>query len=283
MKFNKISALVLALSTAGLAQAAPVVINDSALSYNQSFDTLTQNTTAQTWANDSTLAGWNLIIANNNTAVTSLAANTGSSSTGAFYSFGSASSSDRAIGSIASNGTYWGGSTAAASGKVVGYIALALTNSTNRTLTQFTLNYDGEQWRDSGDQTTLNQSLQFQYGFGSSFAAVTTWTNAGSAFNFTAPVGTTTARALDGNVAANRVANLGGTVSASWAANTTLWVRWADTNDNGSDHGLAIDNVTFSAPAAVVVTPEVPEPTSGAIALAGLVVAGLVARRRKAA
>lgn len=280
MKFSlKLKAAALGLVAASVSHAAPIVISDGNLSYSQNFDTLTQNTTAQPWTNDSSLPGWSLIIANNNTAVTSLAANTGSTSTGAFYSFGSAGNSDRALGSIASNGTYWGGSTAAASGKVVGYVALALTNNTGRTLDQFTLNYDGEQWRDSGDQSTPTQYLQFQYGFGSSFAAVSTWTAASSAFNFTAPVGTTTARALDGNLAGNRVANLGGTVATSWAAGSTLWVRWGDTNDNGSDHALAIDNVSFSAPAAV--TPAVPEPESFALALVALGVIGAAARGRR--
>jgi len=277
MKFNQLSALVLALSTAGLAQAAPVVINAaSTTSYTQSFDTLTTSTTASTWGNDSTLAGWNLFTAAG-AAITTYVAGAGSSNAGSFYSFGTGTASDRALGSAASGGAYFG---SPATGATAGFIALALTNAGTSAISSFTLAYDGEQWRNGGNTTA--QSLTVQYGFGSSFAAVTSWTAAGSAFNFTSPVATATAAAVDGNAAANRVAGLGGSVATNWAAGATLWVRWVDLNDAGNDHGLAIDNVSFSVPAATV-TPEVPEPTSGAIALAGLAVAGLVARRRKAA
>jgi autotransporter-associated beta strand protein len=89
--------------------------------------------------------------------------------------------------------------------------------------------------------------MLFEYGFGSSFAGVTGWTAAGSAFNFTSPIATTTGAALDGNLAANRTASRGGTVSGlSWANGSALWLRWIETNDVNSDHALAIDNLSFS-------------------------------------
>jgi hypothetical protein len=277
MTVRKISALVLALLAAGTAQAAPVVINAaSTTSYTQSFDALTTSTTASTWANDSSLAGWSLFTGAG-AAITTHVAGTGSSNTGSFYSFGTGTNSERALGSAASGGAYFG---SPANDAPAGFIALALTNAGTSAISNFTLSYDGEQWRNGGNTTA--QSLTVQYGFGSSFAAVTSWTAAGSAFNFTSPIATATAAALDGNAAANRVAGLGGSVATNWAAGTTLWVRWTDLNDAGTDHGLAIDNLSFSVPAATI-TPEVPEPTSGVIALAGLGVAGLVARRRRAA
>ena len=197
MKFNKISALVLALSTAGLAHAAPVVINaGSTTSYSQSFDTLTTSTTASTWGNDSTLAGWNLFTAAG-APITTYVAGTGSSSTGSFYSFGASTASDRALGSAASGGAYFG---SPASGATAGYIALALTNAGTSAISSFTLSYDGEQWRNGGNATA--QSLTVQYGFGSSFAAVTSLTAAGSAFNFTSPVATATETATASRVQA---------------------------------------------------------------------------------
>ena len=81
-----------------------------------------------------------------------------------------------------------------------------------------------------------------------SFETVPAWTSAGTEFDFTSPTVMMAASALDGNAEANRVAGLGGTISGvTWNASDTLWVRWIEVNDTGSDHGLALDNVTFSA------------------------------------
>ena len=38
----------------------------------------------------------------------------------------------------------------------------------------------------------------------------------------------------------------------SWAPGANLWIRWNDINDADNDHGLAIDDVMFSAKAGVV-------------------------------
>lgn len=273
MKSTQIAAL-LALSAAGLAHAAPVSIDAAgANTYSQSFDSLTSGTASSAWANDSTLAGWSLFRANGG-AIGTYAGTDGNTTSGSFYSFGTTGSSDRALGGLASGGAYFG---SPASGAVAGYIALALKNTGSTGINSFTLSFDGEQWRNGGN--TTKQTATLQYGFGNNFSDVSSWTAAGSAFNFTSPIATSTAAVLNGNAAANRVANLGGTVTTSWAAGDTLWLRWIENNDVGNDHGLAIDNLSFSVPAAAVV----PEPSSTAAALAGLAAVGFLARRRKAA
>jgi hypothetical protein len=272
MKFTPIAAL-LALCAASLAHAAPVSIDAASLtSYSQNFNSLAGSGTPA-WTNDSTLAGWSLFNSTGS-AVASLVAADGSGNTGSFYSYGATGSSDRALGGLGSGGSYFG---SPASGALAGYIALALKNTGSTGINSFTLSFDGEQWRNGGN--TTKQTATLQYGFGSSFAAVSSWTAAGSAFNFTSPIATATAAGLDGNAAANRVAGLGGTVTTNWAAGQTLWLRWIENNDSGNDHGLAIDNLSFSVPAAAVV----PEPSSTAAALAGLAAVGFLARRRKAA
>jgi Secretion system C-terminal sorting domain len=56
----------------------------------------------------------------------------------------------------------------------------------------------------------------------------------------------TTAAALNGNDAANS-ANVNGTISGiSWGAGSTMWIRWKDNNDNGTDALLAVDNFSLS-------------------------------------
>ena len=209
-------------------------------SYGQDFNTLASTGTSVTWANNSTLAGWSLF---NKTpaAITTYAADTGGGN-GGFYSYGASGQSDRALGGVGSGGTYFA---SPASSTVAGWIAVAFSNNSGGAANSFTLNYDGEQWRNGGNTTAHNMVLE--YGFGTSFTGVTGWTTAGSSFNFTSPIATATAGALDGNLTANRSAARGGTVSGlSWAKGSTLWLRWLETNESGNDHGLAIDNFSFS-------------------------------------
>ncbi|PZP35755.1 MAG: PEP-CTERM sorting domain-containing protein [Roseateles depolymerans] len=248
-----------ALATALSAQAG-VSVTGASFTYAQNFDTLAASGTAA-WADNSTLEGWSLL-----PGVSSYGANTGSSTTAGFYSFGSASSSDRALGSVVSN-TFSG-----AVGTGSNLFALALTNNSGGALSSFSLSYDGEQWRNNGNTTA--QTLVVQYGFGDTYAAVTTWAPTASGFTFTTPQTGSSQLALDGNLAANRVAGLGGTVATDWSQGATLWLRWVDVNDSGNDHFLAIDNVSLSVSA-------VPEPGTYAMLLAGLGAMGFIARRRR--
>ncbi|MES2851117.1 MAG: choice-of-anchor D domain-containing protein [Bacteroidota bacterium] len=223
-----------------LAQAQ-ITITSGSPSYTQNFSTLAQSGAANTWTNNTTLSGWFLF---NKTpaAIITYGAETGSTGNATYNSYGAAANSERALGSVGSGGAYW---TAPASGAVAGYMALAFTNSSGGTINTVSLTFDGEQWRNGGNATA--QTMGVQYGFGASFTAVTTWTGAGTAFNFTSPVATATAAAVNGNVA-GKVTGLGGSLtSLGWADGTTLWFRWVETNDAGNDHGLAIDDVSFTA------------------------------------
>jgi len=221
-------------------------------SYTQTFDTLGPSTTA--WANDSTLSAWSLFTSTA-TPVTSIGVGNGASGTGSFFNFGATSGADRALGAVASGGTYFGSPQV---GGVAGWLAVAMTNATGVSQPSFVLRYDGEQWRNGGAGTA--QKIGVEYGYGGTFAAVSAWTSAGVAFDFTSPQIAATAAALDGNLAANRTASIGGTVTpaVAWAGGTTLWIRWSDLNDSGNDHGLAIDNVSFSLPTTVVSPPSAP-------------------------
>ena len=265
---RNVSLTVCAMVVAGAAGSAHATISytTSGGVISENFDSLLAAGTGNAWANDSTITGWSLF---NKTpaAITTYNAGTGSSNAGAFYSFGIAGvnpDSDRALGGAASGGAYFG---SPASGTVAGWIAVAVTNNTASTLTSFTVGYVGEQWRNGGN--TNAQTMVLEYGFGATFGAVGSWTAAGAAFDFTSPIVGSVAAALDGNAPANRVTGLGGTVSnLTWNNGDTLWVRWIENNDIGNDHGLSIDECTFSA---------VPAP--GSVALLGL--GGLMMGRRR--
>jgi hypothetical protein len=245
---------------------AVIDVTSTAFTYGENFDTLTTATTAQAWANDSTLAGWNLFISTGAAAAT-IAADIGSSNAGTFRSFGDAGVAERALGGVASGGTYFGSPASAA---VAGWIAVAFSNSTGAALTGFTIGYSGEQWRNGGN--TSAQTMVLEYGYGATFGAVSAWLAPGGSFDFTSPVTGATAAAVAGN-STGLVAGLGGTVNTSWAAGDTLWLRWVERNDVGNDHGLAIDDVSFSVSA-------VPEPGSLALLLAGIAAVGFLSRRR---
>ncbi|MBT9457316.1 MAG: PEP-CTERM sorting domain-containing protein [Burkholderiaceae bacterium] len=267
-KKSVVTSLAMAALAAAIPAHAAISVGSAAFTYSQSFDSLATSGAANAWVNDSTLAGWSLF---NKTpaAITAYAAGDGSSNTGAFYSFGSSGTAERALGGTASGGAYFG---SPAAGTLAGWIAVALTNDTGSALNSFTIGYNGEQWRNGGN--TSAQTMVMEYGFGATFAGVGAgWTPAGAGFNFTSTVNTATAAAVNGNTA-GLVGGLGGTVTTNWANGATLWVRWIENNDAGFDHGLAIDDVRLSVTA-------VPEPESYALMLAGLAGLALVARRRK--
>lgn len=263
---KKITCLIASLFVATSAFAQ---IGLTTFSYSQNFDTLATsatNVTSNPWTNNSTLPGWYLFNSAGN-AMATYGSGQGDSNSGAFYSFGSASSSERALGGTASGGTIFG---SPAAGAVAGHIAVGFTNNTGIELATFTLDFVGEQWRNGGNATP--QTMILEYGFGATFATVSAWTAPGGNFDFISPIATATASAVDGN-SAGLVQGLGGTVNASWLVGQTLWVRWIEFNDIGNDHGMAIDNFNISVGAAI------PEPSTYAAIFGFVVFLGVAGRR----
>lgn len=220
--------------------------------YTQGFDSLSPSGTGNTWTDNTTLAGWfsNRVAYN---------ANDGSSNTGALYSYGaSTTDNERALGSVASGTT------------TTIFFGAAFTNNMDGAANEFTVQYTGEQWRNGGN--TTQQKLTFEYSLDATSLSTGTWI-AASSLDFTGPIATATAGALNGNLAANQ-ANLNSLVSlqSSWAQGSNLWIRWTDLNDAGNDHGLAVDNFSFSSR-------PVPEPAS--LAALGLGALGLLRRKSR--
>ncbi len=210
-------------------------------SYTQNFDTLPASGTFTLTGNGplalnaapisaSGLGGWTFAKYDGTGTVALFRVEAGTGTSGAIYSYGTGSSSDRALGSLAS-------------GSTISRFGLTLVNSTGLPITQFTLNYTGEEWRGG----TGTNSLAFEYALGATDINTGTFV-AASALNFAAP--TTATGALVGNSAPNRTA-VGATVTGlNWAPGQTLTLRWTDANDAGNDDGLAIDDLTLSTPIA---------------------------------
>ena len=159
----------------------------------------------------------------------------GGSNSGGANSYGTATATDRALGSLGSGGNS-------------SRFGIALVNTTGQTLSTFTLGYTGEQWRHGG--ALIPNKLAFSYATGAIDinTVVTGGFTAAPALDFTAPIATATTSALDGNLAANRVVIAPVTITGlTWAAGQTLILRWTDVDDAGSDDGLGLDDLTFTA------------------------------------
>jgi uncharacterized protein len=229
--------------TVGPAAQAQISLTTLGVPVTENFNGLSSVVaTGVAWTDNTTVPGFYSTRTTYNVA-------TGSSNAGALYSFGVAGVNpvtDRALGGIASGGTgtfYW---------------AARYVNNTGATVNSFTVAFTGEQWRDGGNATPVSQPMVFNYQVANAGVITdadtpaTGWLTA-AALDFTSPVFTTTAVALDGNAAANRTAK-NATLSVNVAPGQEIWIRWIDVNDGGNDHGLAVDDLSVT-PANVVPPP----------------------------
>ena len=246
-----------AASAAGSSPAPSYTLTST--SYSQNFDGLASSGTSQ-----SLPAGFQIAEGNGGGAADgSYAAGTGSSNAGNVYSFGTAAG-DRALGSLTSGSvtpTWLGG---------------IFTNGLGGTISGLTFTYDGEQWR-AGN--AASDALNFQFSLDATEVNNGTWTDINS-LDFAALIlgGNT---ALDGNLAANRRANLTGTASGlSIGHGQRFGFRWVDVDVSGNDHGLAVDNFRLSATLAQAGA--VPEPGTWALLILGFGAVGASLRRRQA-
>ena len=175
--------------------------------------------------------GWYFKETGNN-ANTTYTANDGSSNSGDTFSFGTGSSTERALGTLFSN-------------NLTPVIGAQLRNDAGQALSEIAVAYTGEQWRLGA--TARADRMQFQYSVNATSLtdAAATWVPI-VALDFVAPVTSGTVGKLDGNAAANQVAISASITGLNLANNATIWVRWNDINASGNDDGLAIDNVSFA-------------------------------------
>ncbi len=230
-----IAAVFVALPVHHISAQVPMSATNS---YVQNFDTPTlANTGTPTWTDNSTIGNWYWQAAAG--APTTYLTGTGTGTGGARYSFGSAAlPNDRAMGSLAS-----GTPVALAEG-------ILLQNTSGQIITDIKITYTGEQWRNGGNATP--QVLSFYYKTSAAIiTALTPGTNATwtavPALNFTSLVNTATAAIVDGNLPANRTTFTNVAIPAlALANNDYIMLKWDDLNDAGSDHALAIDDLTIS-------------------------------------
>ncbi|MBI2512563.1 MAG: PEP-CTERM sorting domain-containing protein [Opitutae bacterium] len=243
---------------AALPATAQVVLSQLDVAYTQNFDTLSN--TASSTTNSLAITGWSLTESGGGARDNEqYAVDTGGSSTGDIYSYGSTSATDRALGSVQS-------------GTLIPIFGAQFTNSTGATITSLAIAYRGEEWRLGTASRT--DKLTFEYSLDATGLTNGTWTNVAS-LDFTTPV-TATTGAKDGNNAANYLDLSASIQSLSIANGGTFWVRWTDFNATAADDGLAVDNFSLT-PAGVAA---VPEPSTYAAVFGALALAGVIVRRR---
>lgn len=230
---------IAALAVAAAPAAAQVALTALDQAYTQSFDTLPASGSAA-WVNDSTVPGW--YHARTGSGAT-IVADTGGSNAGNLYSYGASGGADRALGSI--------GSGNAAIGSL--FWGVRLQNATGTTITALDVAYTGEQWRNGGATgSAATQTIAFSYLIGvptvtGTLAEFQQPGVAVPALDFTGPVTTGSAAALNGNLAANRTDRSFTITGISLPPGGEIMLRWSDPDHTGADHGLAIDDVSVIA------------------------------------
>jgi hypothetical protein len=222
--------VILLLSGAKFSYAQSISMTTTG-SNSQNFNTLL-TTGSAAWANNSTVSSWYSSYSGN------IVANAGAGNTAQLYSYGTGTASDRALGSIVTNGT--------------GTIAygVQLQNNSGAALTTMTVGYTGEQWRKENNATS-DQILFYYRVYSSAQTTIdnsaTGWTQV-TGLTFTAPIaGATTATTLDGNASANRVVIASTSIpSLNIPSGSYIVFKWIDQNIAGTDHGVGIDDVSIN-------------------------------------
>lgn len=205
--------------------------------YTQNFVDLANSGTGNTWINNSTISNW---YSQRSGTGTTYAADAGTSNGGNLYSYGTGTNSERAMGSLGSGNS------------AVGNFAhgVLLKNTSGIAITDIKISYTLEQWRNGGN-TTAN-TITFWYKISSSTITALnpnsngTWTQVAE-LSLSSLKNTSSATALDGNASANKVSASNISIPGlSLENNDFIMLKWEDPDHTGTDHGLAIDDVTIS-------------------------------------
>ena len=207
--------------------------------YQQNFDTITTTTPDAGTSYNNLPQGWGIYEVGTGAAADGryLVAN-GSNNTGTAYSFGTINSTDRSLGTIASNANF----------PTLGVIFF---NEADTVVTNLTISYTGEQWRYGGrtGSPAIKDTLIFEYSLDATGIVnnVGTWIRV-NALDFQSVYTTgSTAVVLDGNQAANRQTFSVTITGLNIQPGASIVLRWSDKNITGNDDGLGVDDFSISA------------------------------------
>ena len=184
------------------------------------------------------LAGWYGLADPTASAGVRLGATDGDQTTGGQISFGLPSSSNRALGLLATTST--------------GYTAFGvrLINGTGQTLNFMTLQFTGEIWRQSDVPKTLTCFYRIDPTATAGFSLAATALLPALNVSFPVVAADVGGAAVNGTASANQ-SNIVVTNQplSAWLPGAALWLVWEMSDPTGKAQGLAIDNLSFSASA----------------------------------
>jgi hypothetical protein len=252
--------IAVGLSAVGSAYAAPVSLLSLGSAYTQNFNAL--GNVAGSTTNVTLPTGWAITETGGGARDDEqYAVDAGGSNTGDTYSYGTAGSTDRALGGLRS-------------GTLMPLFGAEFSNNTGAIITLLDIAFSGEQWR----LGTANRTDRLAFQYSTNATSLTTGTYVDfTALDFATP-NTTSIGARNGNATGNFTAISATIAGLDIAANSRFWIRWSDIDASGADDGLAIDDFSLTARGAIAPAPQaVPEP--GALALAGIALFGLLSTR----
>jgi hypothetical protein len=242
------------LASSVLASHAASVVGYAGGTYQQNFNTLQNNVV---FANYTTLpGGWEVshgsYVWTNGT--------TGYSNNYGTYAFSSSSGApDKSLGLVI-------GSTGQA------YMGVRFHNTTGGVLRSFTLSYHAEQWG-VGNVVGSNQSIPFNYSLGATSLTSGNYVTVAALAMNSIHDGNGTFATLNGDLGQNRTLVFHTVTGINWQPDQDLWLRWDGVSlPFFSSHVMAVDDLSFSA---------IPEPSTGILAICGLVVAVGFFRNRR--
>ncbi len=231
-KFRSLLGLALGLAaTAATAQTVTPISFDGKTEYSQDFDGMGAEGTTYP-------AGWGGVrIAGSKPESDPinqpliLKPSDGNDNSGSVYNVGSSGATDRALASLAS-------------GTTTPVLGAAFTNASNAAVTNLSVAFRAEQWR-SGSSSTVKEVLAFEYSLDATSLYTGTWTGV-PALNINELNNDETSNGpLDGNATANSASVTGSIADLNWAAGTTMWIRFKDNKDSGSNAMLAVDDFSL--------------------------------------
>ena len=203
--------------------------------YNENFDSMGA-------AGTTFVSGWTAIRSGGSgtlNATLTMAATDGQANSGNVYNTGTTAAAERSFGTLGS-------------GTTVPAFGASFTNNTGSAVSAIAVSAVMEQWR-AGSDANANEIVAFSYSLDATSLSTGTWTNVTALDLLEKLTTTTTSVALDGNLAANQ-SNISSSITGlTWANGATLWIRWTDVNEFGSDGIYSIDNFVFNATTALSV------------------------------
>lgn len=156
----------------------------------------------------------------------------GTNVSGDIYSFGTESSSERALGSLMTGSKTYS-------------IGAEFTNSTGAVIDNLIIEYTGEQW--SINFSGRHDLMSFKYSLDATSLNSGTWT-AFSALDFIGPIGNASQHgALNGNAEENRVEVYAVLPNVNLQPGSKIWIKWVDMPATFTDDGLSIDDFSLQA------------------------------------